>query len=48
MAPIFLEAVLGIESQSYLEEKVKLSILKDPTIFTSIAPVLLDRSHENS
>ena len=56
---IFLEALLVIEifqkPQSNLEEKVNPSILKnyfssttDPFIFTSIAPVLLDRSDETS
>ena len=55
-APIFLEAVLATEvmqePQSNLEEKVNPSILKneffsriDPSIFTSIAPVLLDQSN---
>ena len=57
-APIFLEVVLAIEimqeAQSNLEEKVNPSILKDfssrtdPSIFTSTAPVLLDRSNETS
>ena len=58
-APILLEAVLAIdiiqEPQSNLEEKVNHSILKDdfssgtdPSIFTSIAPVLLDQSNETS
>ena len=58
-APIFLEVVLAIEimqkPQSNLEEKVNTSILKDyfssrtdPSIFTSIEPVLLDRSNETS
>ena len=43
------------EPQSNLEEKVNPSIVKDdffsrtgPSIFTSIAPVLLDRSNETS
>ena len=56
---IFLEALLVIEifqkPQSNLEEKVNPSIIKndfssttDPFIFTSIAPVLLDRSDETS
>ena len=43
------------QPQSKLEEKVNLSILKDefssrtdPSIFTSIAPVLLDRSNKTS
>ena len=43
------------ESQSNLEEKVNPSILKDdfssrtdPSIFTSIEPLLLDRSNETS
>ena len=56
---IFLEALLVIEivqePQYNLEEKVNPSILKndfssttDPFIFTSIAPVLLDRSNETS
>ena len=58
-APIFLEADLAIEimqePQSNLEEKVNSSILKDdfssrtdPSIFTSIEPLLLDRSNETS
>ena len=58
-APIFLEAVLAIEimkePQSNLEEKVNPIILKDdfssrtdPSIFTSITPVLLDWSIETS
>ena len=58
-APIFLEAVLAIkimyEPQSNLEERVNPSILKDdfssktdPSIFTSVAPVLLDLSNETS
>ena len=58
-ALIFLEAVLAIEimwkPQSNLEEKVNLSILKDdfssrtdPSIFTSIEPLLLDLSNETS
>ena len=58
-APIFLEAVLEIEiiqePQSNLEEKVNPSILKDdfssrtdPFIFTSIEPLLLDRSNKTS
>ena len=57
--PIFLEPVLPIEilqePQYNLEDKVKPSILKDdfssktdPFIFTSIAPVLFDRSNETS
>ena len=55
--PIFLELLLAIEvikePQSKLEENVNPSILKDdfssrrePPIFTSIAPVLLDWSNE--
>ena len=55
----FIGAVLVIQimqqSQSKLEEAVNPSILKDefcsrkdPFIFTSIAPVLLDRSNETS
>ena len=43
------------KSQSNLEEKVNPSILKDgfpsrtdPSIFTSIAPVLLDRSNAST
>ena len=55
--PVFLEAVLAIEimkePQSDLKEKVNPSILKDyfstrtdPSIFISIAPVLLDQSNE--
>ena len=59
MAPLFLQAVLAIkimqEPQSNLEEKVHTSILKDdfssriePSIFTLIALVLLDRSNETS
>ena len=43
------------EPQSNLEEKVNSSILKDdfsstvdPSILTSIAPVLLDQSNETS
>ena len=58
-APIFLEAILAIETlqepQSNLEEKDNPSILKDdlfsrinPSIFASIAPVLLDQSKETS
>ena len=58
-APTFLEVVLAIEMiqelQSNLEEKVNHNILKDdvsskkdPSIFTSIAPVTLDRSNETS
>ena len=58
-APIFLEAVLAIqimqEPHPNLEEKDNPSILKDgvssrtdPSIFTSIALVLLDRSIETS
>ena len=58
-APIFLEVVLGLEimyePQSNLEENVNPSILKDyfsfrkdPSIFTSIEPVLLDQSNETS
>ena len=58
-APIFLEGVLTMEimkePQSNLEEKVNPSILKDdfssrtgPSIFTSIEPLLLDRSNETS
>ena len=58
-APIFLEAVLGIEvmqePQLNLAEKVNPSILKDgfssrtdPSIFTSMAPALLDQSIETS
>ena len=58
-APIFLEVVLTIditeEPQSNLEEKVNPNLLKDyffsrtdPSIFTSIVPVLLDRSNETS
>ena len=58
-APIFLETVLAIEimqePQSNLEDKVNPSILKvdfssrtDPSIFTSITPVLLDWSNETS
>ena len=56
-APIFLEVVLATEimkeTQSNLEEKNNLSILKDgfsprtdPSIFTLTAPVLLDRSNK--
>ena len=56
-ALIFLEAVLAIkimyEPQSNLEKKDKPSILKDdfssrtaPSIFTSIAPLLLDWSNK--
>ena len=56
---IFLEAVLAKdimqEPLSNLEEKVNPSILKDgfssrtdPSIFTSIEPLLLDRSNETS
>ena len=54
-APIFMEVVLAIEKdhQSNLEEKVSTSILKDDfslktdlSIFTSIAPVLLDQPNE--
>ena len=56
---IFLEAILAIvimqESQFYLEEKGNPSILKDyfssrtdPSIFTSIAPILLDQSDKTS
>ena len=57
-APIFLKAVLAIETmkefQFNSDEKLKPSILKDissrtdPSIFTSIAPVLLDWSNETS
>ena len=58
-APIFLEAVSAIETmydlQPNLEEKDNLSISKDyfsprtdPSIFTSIAPVLSDQSNETS
>ena len=58
-SPNFLEAVLAIEImyelQSNLEQKVNPSILKDdfssttdPSIFTSIAPVLLDRPNKTS
>ena len=58
-APIFLEAVSAIEimqePQSNLEEKVNPSILKDdfssktdPSIFTSIRPLLLDQSNKTS
>ena len=58
-APIFLGVVLAIEimsdPQSNLDEKDNPSILKDdfysrtdPSIFTSIIPVLLDRSNETS
>ena len=58
-APIFLEAVLAIEimhePQINLQEKVNPSILKDKfssrtdsSIFTPIAPVLLDQSNETS
>ena len=57
-APIFLEAVLAIqimyEPQSNLEEKsnpnifqVDFSSRTDPSIFKSIAPVLLDWSKIN-
>ena len=57
-APIFLEVVLVIEimyePQSNLEEDVN-PILKydfssraDPSIFTSVAPVLIDQSNETS
>ena len=57
--PIFSKAVLVIEImqqlQSNLEQKVKPCILKDdlssrtdPSFFTSIAPVFLDRSDETS
>ena len=45
----------NVESQSNLEEKVNPSILKDdfssrtePSIFTSIEPVLLDQSKKTS
>ena len=44
-APIFLEAVLAkemLEPQSNLEEKL------DPSIFTSITPMLLDQPNETS
>ena len=55
--PISLEVVLAIdimwEPQSNLEEKFKPIILKDhfssktdPSIFTSIEPLLLDQSNE--
>ena len=58
-APIFFEVILAIEIiqklQSNLEEKVNPSILKDdfssrtdPSIFTLIAPVSLERSNETS
>ena len=58
-APLFLEAALAIlimqEPQSNLEETVNPSILKDdsfsrrdPSIFTSIEPLLLDWSNETS
>ena len=58
-APIFLKAVVTIERmlepQSNLEEKVNPGILKydfpprkDPSIFTAIVSVLLDRSNETS
>ena len=56
-APIFLKAVLAIEimPQSNLENKVNPSILKDdfssrtnPSIFTLIEPLLLDRPNETS
>ena len=58
-APIFLEVVLAkeimLEPQSNLEKKVNPSIQKDdfssrtdPSIFLSIAPVLLDQSKETS
>ena len=58
-APIFFKAVLAIDmmydSKSNLEEKVNPSILKDdfssrtdPSLFTSIAPVLLDWPNETS
>ena len=58
-APIFLQVVLATEimkeTQSNLEEKNNLSILKDgffpktdPSIFTLTAPVLLDRSNKTS
>ena len=57
--PIFLETILAIEimqePQVSLEEKVIPSISKDhfqtwrdPSIFTSIAPELFDRSNETS
>ena len=57
--PIFSKAVLAVEimqePQSNWEEKDSLSILKDifvsgtdPSIFTSVAPVLLDWSNERS
>ena len=54
-APIFLESFStrdNVREDSNLEEKVNSSILKDdfssgtdPSIITSIAPVLLDRSN---
>ena len=54
-APIFLRADLTIETIQTLKEKVNPSILKDyfssrkdPSIFTSIAPMLLDPSNETS
>ena len=58
-SPIFLEALLAIEimeePQCNLEERVNPSILKDNfssrtdlSIFTAIAPVLLDQSNETS
>ena len=58
-APVFLETVLAIEvmeePQSNLEEKVNPRILKDdfssradPSMFTSIDPLLLDWSNESS
>ena len=57
--PIFVETAAAIEimlePQSNLEEKDNPNILKDdfstrndPSIFTSIAPVLLDQSNETS
>ena len=57
--PIFSKAVLAVEimqePQLNWEEKDSLSILKDifvlgtdPSIFTSVAPVLLDWSNERS
>ena len=56
-APIFLEPILAIEMmqepRSNLEEKVNPCILKDdfssrngPSIFKSVAPVLVDRSNK--
>ena len=58
-APIFLEVVLPVEvmlePQSNFKERVIPNILKedfpsrtDPSIFTLIAPVLLDWSSETS